>query len=338
MAERAKVVSAISEVASAIPGLVWAFRLHSDGAPEALAIDEPIEFTHDGRLWLHFNLNDARVRPWISESSLPPLARELLLSKDTFQQLHVIDDCVYGVFSDLVRDIESPTEETAFLRFAMTERLLISGRYRALSASDATRRVLEGGYRVANVAALLEKIVDEVADTLDRMADKIGTEIDGIEEQIAADDIRLDVRRSLSRLRRTCVRLHRQLTGLRILFHRLDQKNTDNLSPELRIHAGKLAQRLDGLDHDIVELRERSRLLEEEAHFKTEEETNRHLHTLSIVTTLLLPPTLITGVFGMNTKGLPLTDIESGFLWAAGLMGGSVALAYFFMRRMGILK
>jgi zinc transporter len=336
MAEPAKIVSTIS--GAAIPGLVWAFRLHNDGTAEALPTDGPIEFSHDGRLWLHFNLTDARVRPWIAESSLPPLARDLLLSKDTFQQLHVIDNCVYGVFSDLVRDIESPTEETAFLRFAMTERLLISGRHQALCAADATRRVLEGGYRVENVAALLEKIVDEVADTLDRMADRIGTDIDGIEERIAAEDIRPDMRSSLSRLRRTCVRLHRQLTGLRILFHRLDQKNTDNLAPALRIQAGKLAQRLDGLDHDIVELRERSRLLEEELHFKTEEESNRHLHTLSIVTTLLLPPTLITGVFGMNTKGLPLTDVESGFLWAAALMATSVGLAYYFMRRMGILK
>ena len=35
-------------------------------------------------------------------------------------------------------------------------------------------------------------------------------------------------------------------------------------------------------------MRERSRLLEEELRFKMEEESNRHLHTLSIVTTLLV--------------------------------------------------
>ena len=62
------------------------------------------------------------------------------------------------------------------------------------------------------------------------------------------------------------------------------------------------------------------------------------LHTLSIVTTLLLPPTLVTGIFGMDTKGLPLTDVDQGFLWAAALMVCSVGLAYLFMRRSGILK
>ena len=323
---------------AAIPGLVWAFRLHSDGSAEPLPIDAPIEITHDGRLWLHFNLTDARARAWLLVASVPPLARDLLLSKDNYQQLHTSDSCVYGVFSDLVRDIDTATEETGFLRFAMTERLLISGRHQALCAVDATRRILEGGHRVENVAALLEKIVDEVADTMDRMADKIGTEIDDIEERILADEAKSDMRGNLGRLRRTCVRLHRQLAGLRVLFHRLEQKNTDNLNPALRLQASKLAQRLDGLDHDVVELRERSRLLEEELRFKTEEESNRHLHALSIVTTMLLPPTLVTGIFGMNTKGLPLTDVETGFLWAAGLMVGAAGLAYLVMRRLGIVK
>ena len=337
LAEPAR-VAAEPETALAIPGLVWAFRLHHDGRAEALPVNAPIEPSHDGRLWLHFNLADVRTRSWLAAVQLPQLARELLLSHDNFQQIHTIDNCVYGVFSDLVRDIDAPTEETGFLRFAMTEHLLVSGRTQALCAVDATRRVLEGGHRVETVAALLEKIVDEVADTMDRMADKIGTEIDGIEEQVLTGETNAEMRVALGRMRRTCVRLHRQLAGLRLLFHRLEQKNTENLSPALRLQAGKLAQRLDGLDHDIVELREHSRLLEEELRFKLEEESNRHLHALSVVTMLLLPPTLVTGIFGMNTKGLPLTDVETGFLWAAALMIGTSGLAYLIMRRLGIVK
>src|SRR5215813_3200574 len=338
MAEPAKIVSAFSEAAPAIPGLVWAFRLHGDGSAEAQPIDKPIEFTHDGRLWLHFNLTDARTRSWLASLQIPSLARDLLLSHDNFQQIHIVDHCVYGVFSDLVRDIDKPTEETGFLRSAMTERLLISGRYQALCAVDATRRLLEGGRRVESVAALLEKIVDEVADTMDRIADKIGSEIDVVEEKVLAGESSAGMRASLGRQRRTCVRLHRQLSGLRVLFHRLERRDVDTLSPALRLHAARLAQRLDGLDHDIVELRERSRLLEEELRYKMEEESNRHLHTLSIVTTMLLPPTLVTGIFGMNTKGLPLTDVETGFLWAAAIMIASSGVTYWIMRRSGIVK
>lgn len=327
-----------TDPASLVPGLVWAFRVHSDGSSEALAIDQPIGLDHGSLLWLHFNLTDARAVQWLAAAKLdaPPQAQALLLSKDTYQQLHAVDDTIYGVMSDLMRDIDAATDDTGYLRFVMTERALISGRHHALSACDATRRALESGHRVANAAALLETIVENVAGTMDQVAERIARALDDVEESILSDES-TDLRQGLGRLRRTCVRLHRQLSGLRAVFHRLEQ-NVKDLKPALQLRAGRLAQRLDSLDHRVVEMRERSRLLQEELHLKIEEQGNDHLRVLSVLTALLLPPTLITGVFGMNTKGLPLTDVETGFLWAACLIVVSSAAAYLIMRRIGVIR
>src|SRR5437763_14205081 len=206
-----------------IPGLVWAFRIHSDGAPETLAVDQPIPSSHDGLLWLHFNLADARALQWLTPANLgvPAQARALLLSKDTYQQLHTVDDCVYGVISDLLRDVGDATEDTGYLRFVMTEQILVSGRHHALCAVDATRRALEAGRRIESAAALLETIVEHVADTMDGIADRVGQALDELEDQVLSDTAK-DPRQSLGRLRRTCGRLHRQLSGLRIVFHRFE--------------------------------------------------------------------------------------------------------------------
>jgi zinc transporter len=322
-----------------VPGLVWAFRVHSDGGAEALPIDAPIPFGHDGLLWLHLNLADARSLQWLASADLgmPVPARELLLSKDNYQQLHTTDDSVYGVISDLMRDIGEATEETGYLRFIMTERILVSGRHHALCAVDATRRALERGHRIESVAGLLETIVEHVADTMDRISDRIAQSLDEIEEQVLSNGT-VDLRQKLGRLRRTCVRLHRQLSGLRIVFHRLEQKNLAALKPALQLRAGKLAQRLDGLDHTIVEMRERSRLLQEELHLMIDEQGNDNIRVLSVLTAVLLPPTLVTGVFGMNTKGLPFTEMETAFLWASLLMLLSSLAAYLIMKRIGIIK
>ena len=64
-----------------IPGLVWAFRIHSDGMPEMLPVDQPIPSSHDGLLWLHFNLADARALQWLTPVNLqiPAQAIALLL-------------------------------------------------------------------------------------------------------------------------------------------------------------------------------------------------------------------------------------------------------------------
>lgn len=327
------------KAAVSIPGLVWAFRVYPDGSAEPLNVDDPINLRGDGLLWLHFNLADLRADQWLASADLdiPAVGKALLLSRDNFQQIHTADDCIYGVFSDLVRAIDQVTEETGYLHFAMTERLLVSGRHHALCAVDATRRVLESGRRIGSAAALLETIVEHVAETMERVAERVGGSLDSIEEKVLSDDTS-DLRGDLGRLRRTCVRLHRQLSGLLLMFRRLDLQAPDILKPALRLRAGKLAQRLDALDHVVVEMRERSRLLQEELHLKIEEQTNKSIHLLSVLTALLLPPTLVTGVFGMNTKGLPLTDVESGFLTAACLIVGSSALAYYIMKRLGILR
>jgi zinc transporter len=324
---------------TAIPGLVWAFRIHPDGKPEPLGIDAPIDIAHGDLLWLHFNLTDSRALQWLAQAELhaPEQARTLLLSKDSYQQLHTSDDSVYGVLSDLLRDIDTATEETGYLRFLMTERLLVSGRHHALCAVDATRRSLEGGRRIDSAAALLETIVENVAGTMDGVSDRIAVALDEIEEQILSGNSK-DMLQRLGRLRRTCVRLHRQLSGLRVVFHRLEQKGANELKPMLQLRAGKLAQRLDSLDHRIVEMRERSRLLQEELHLQIEEQGNESLRVLSVLTSLLLPPTLITGIFGMNTKGLPFTDNENAFLWAALLLVLSSAAAYFVMKRLGLIR
>jgi zinc transporter len=104
------------------------------------------------------------------------------------------------------------------------------------------------------------------------------------------------------------------------------------------VAAGRLAQRLDALDHEIMETRDRARLLQEEITALAAEETNRHLYVLSVLTTLVLPPTLVTGVFGMNIKGLPFTETEDGFLWAAALMAASALAVYMLLRRIGAFK
>jgi zinc transporter len=328
-----------SSASGPIPGLVWAFRIHADGSPEALPVNEPVSFTRDGLLWLHFNLADARALHWLGSADLetPAQARRLLLSNDNYQQLHATDDSVYGVISDLVRDLAEATEETGYLRFMMTERVLISGRHHALCAVDATRRALEGGRRIESVAALLETIVENVADAMDRISERVAQSLDEIEEQVLSDHA-IDLRQKLGRLRRSCVRLHRQLSGLRIVFHRLEQKNPGDLKPALQLRAGRLAQRLDSLDHTIIEMRERSRLLQEELHLKIEEQGNNSLRVLSVLTAILMPPTLVTGIFGMNTKGLPFTDLDTAFLWASLLMVLSSFAAYLIMKRIGIIR
>jgi zinc transporter len=319
------------------PGSIWVFRVHEDGSVEPLPNDKAIELRHDGWLWLHLDLTDSRLATWLETVDLPSAATATLLSRDRSQQLHATENCVYGAFADLVGESMKDGREFAHLRFAMTERLLISGRRHALTSIESARAAVESGKRrLSHVASLLELIVEHVADAMNGLADRLTEQLDEIEDKVAASGGRKTERQELGRLRRAGLKLHRSLAGMRTLFHRFEREGTQDINPALRLSVSRLAQNLDGLDHDIVHLRDRARFLQEEVAASMAEETNRHLNILTIVTTLFLPPTLITGVYGMNIKGIPVADADPGFWWVFAVMIASSAIVYFAMRRTGL--
>jgi zinc transporter len=65
--------------------------------------------------------------------------------------------------------------------------------------------------------------------------------------------------------------------------------------------------------------------------------TNRTLRTLTVISTLLLPPTVIVGAFGMNLKGIPFESGNTGFWAACGVCAITVGAAYALLRRMDVL-
>lgn len=324
-----------------LPGLVLAFKFYADGRAEELHPEKAVDLSVvDGSwLWLHFNLADKRACQWIAASAgVPQAARTLLVALHDHQQLYATADCVYGVFSDLVRNLDRTLDQTGYLNFAMTERLVVTGRRQSLQAIEAMRLALLAGRRVPNGAALIEGIVGEVASAIDHLLEELAKELDNIEDVLLIEAV-ADERRRLGRVRRTGVHLHRQLAGLRTLLNRFDTSEDEvTIRAAIMLATDRLAQRLDGLDQEVVALQERARLLSEEIGARLSEENARSLNVLAILTAIFLPATLVTGIFGMNTATLPLTETPGGSFWAISLVVAAAVLAWWLLRRLGIFK
>jgi zinc transporter len=61
------------------------------------------------------------------------------------------------------------------------------------------------------------------------------------------------------------------------------------------------------------------------------------LYVLSVMTAVLLPMTIISGLFGMNVGGLPLVDTPMGFWVVTAVSLVIAAMTYLFVRRLGRL-
>ena len=60
-------------------------------------------------------------------------------------------------------------------------------------------------------------------------------------------------------------------------------------------------------------MQERIKLLQEEIAGQINEQNNRSLFVLTVVSVLVLPINIISGLFGMNVGGIPLAEAHDGF-------------------------
>ncbi len=97
-------------------------------------------------------------------------------------------------------------------------------------------------------------------------------------------------------------------------------------------------QRIEALDQELLELQDRARFLQDEIAAKLANTTNRHLYVLSILTAMLMPATLVTGIFGMNTSDLPLEGGGHGTFVAIGIAIAASALVLYLLRRLGFFE
>jgi zinc transporter len=267
-------------------------------------------------VWLHFNLADTRASKWIDAcADLPVDARELLLDHDAHVRHEVIGQGLALVIGDLHHDFNDDPEGFGTLRLYIDKNIIITGRRHPLKTVDHLRRTMAAGLEVATTADLFAKLIEELAETFQRVVKELADVVDEAEDEILAGRVH-EQGTELGRVRRLIARLRRHVNGGRhallqglTLAHRW-AGSTD--IAELR----QAVERLDGIAQDLELVQERARLLQEEIAGRLGEATNRNLYLLSVMTTVLLPVNLITGIFGMNTGGLPWVQDSSGF-WRA---------------------
>ncbi|HMJ44200.1 MAG TPA: transporter [Pseudolabrys sp.] len=326
-----------TEAADATPesGIVWIYHFKPDGTHELIpnqtveqTLADPVGWT-----WVHLSLADTRCRAWISQNArLSEFAREILLGPEEHMRMDLLGHEIVGVVPDLQQEIARATDAIVRLRFVMTDRLIISARRTPLHSVETVRRAVEAGKRFPTPVSFLDAVIDQFADAVGRMAEELGNELDNIEDRVMHGGS-ADERPRVGRVRLQAVRVHRHLAQLRSMFHRVEHRMaSDNAPVAQTIRA--LAQKLDSIDHEVGSLHDRARLLIDEVAAKMTEITNRRLFTLSILTACLLPPTLVTGFFGMNTKDLPFQSTDGGTWWAFAIALLAGAVVYWALRRM----
>lgn len=264
-------------------------------------------------MWLHFNLSHAQAERWLTRhAGLSDIFFETLKDGLHSTRIERADDALIAVINDVHFEFSFEPSDISTLWIHVGPRLVVTARAKPLRSVDALRTAVKAGDAPRSSTELLEHLLRAQADVLVNIVRGVTTRIDEIEDELLAG--RLDHKRArLGVLRRVLVRLQRLLAPEPAALFRLLQNPpgwmAEHDAQELRGSTEEFSVVL----RDMQALQERIKLLQEEVAANVNEDNNRSLFVLTVVTVLALPINIMAGLFGMNVGGIPLAEHKHGF-------------------------
>lgn len=271
--------------------------------------------------------------------------REEMREIETSNRLYEEGDALYMTATVVTKlDTDRPTSDQ--ITFILTPDRLITNRYVdplpfRRYVAYAEKHTAQCNAAPAILAGLLESIVNRIADVLER----IGTDMDALSNEVFTSngtglhrsrDFRLVLERVgrngdlVSKARETLASL-----GRLVVF--LQQTNHPQIQNDAR-------NRLRTLGRDIAQMSDHATFIGNKVQFMLDAtlgminiDQNNILKIFSVVTLIMLPPSVIGAIFGMNFAVIPLSQHPLGFELALGLMVLSAVTPFVMFKRRGWL-
>lgn len=288
-------------------------------------------------LWLHFNLSHSACERWMRiHLGLPDEYFEALRQGSRSTRIERQDAALLAVVNDVIYNFGVASTDISTLWAHADHRLLVTARARPLRSVDRLRAAVRRGELFRSPLDLMVHLLRDQADVLVQIVRETGVNVDQVEDRLLAQ--RLQGNRSdLGSMRRGLVRLQRLLAPEPGALFRLLNRPPAWLQETDLQDLRESTEEFSLVLNDLTALVERIKLLQEEIAAKLNEQTNRTLFTLTVVTVLALPINIVAGFFGMNVGGIPLSDHPHGFWVLVAIVASFTVLAgrFAFRRQTG---
>jgi magnesium transporter len=271
-----------------------------------------------GTLWVDLNREDDTDTALLkSIFNFHPLAIEDSLNPESRVKLEEYRDflilIVRGI--EFCDETEDPYDiETANLTFFLGKNFLVTVHGPESPAVDEIREVLDRKPELVSYspARLMHAIVDASVNAYFPIIDRLDEFMDGLEEKIFAQFDQAALREIFS-VKRLVLSLRRHLAPQRDVFAVLTNRPSPLLTTETQIYYRDIYDHVLRINDALETFRE---LLSSTLDSYLSQISNRlgnASKTLSAVATLTVPFVVVSGMWGMNFRAIPLAEHPHGF-------------------------
>lgn len=290
-------------------------------------------------VWLGlFQPTQSELADVASAFELHPLAVEDTLNAHQRPKLDVYGDTLFLVLKTLWYVDAEDAVETGEINIFLGSDFVITIRHGEGAELASARRWLEPQETVLRhgPSAVVYAVCDSVVDGYESVAAALERDVDEVEQSVFStrrtnDSARIYV------LKREIAEMRRAVSPLREPMRRIIDGAVPTIDPQaapyfrdVQDHLTRAAEVTESLDNLLSSAFE--------SHIaQVSVQQNEDMRKISAGAALVVVPTLIAGIYGMNFDHMPELHWTFGYVWALFLMVGSSAGLWWFFKRSGWL-
>ena len=289
--------------------------------------------TTGGFVWIHLHGDGDVVAAWLrTHAHLPDYVIDPLTAVETRPRCDAIGRGAFVNLRGLSDDQLTSADPLASVRLYASAGRVHSVTRRKLTAFHTVVEAVEGG-GVADPGDLIVAFASAITEQLDPLIADLGDTLDECEE--ALDPTRIfEQRRAVTHTRVRAIGYRRFLVPQRSALEKLGQLPGDWLQQDDRLHLAAAADRAARMAEEVDSIRERAALIHETLTDLRAEQLDQRSLQIAIVAMVFLPLTFVTGLLGMNVKGIPFADEPWAFAGVVALcVAMSAAIVAWFVRK-----
>lgn len=315
--------------------LVHALLLNGEGSGREVGWQEINDWTPaQGALWIHLDRTSDASHAWLRESSnLEPLAADALLAAESRPRALHFRTGLLVILRGVNLNPGANPEDMVSLRIWVEADRVITVRASSLLAAQDVRAEIAEDRGPHDAAGLLASLANRLVDRMGPIVDDMSDTVDGLEDELLVTENR-GIRAKLLGLRREAIRLRRYLAPQRDALNRLHMEEHVVIGPAARMRLREVADRVLRIVEELDELRERAAIIQDELSTRISEQMNKTMYVLTVVASILLPLSFVTGLLGINVGGIPGEKNQFAFLIVIGVLIAIGVIQYWIFKRL----
>jgi len=270
------------------------------------------------------------------EFKLHPLVLEDILHTEQRPKLEDHGDYIYIVLRMLSYNAQRRAIDSEQMSLVLGHNFVLSFQEEPGDVFDAVRmriRNAKGQIRKFGADYLLYALLDAVVDQYFVILEELGDDIEALEEEVLAHP-RADVLQTLHRLKREMIYLRKAVWPLREIINVLARDDSSLVQKHTLIYLRDLYDHAIRVMDTVETFRDLISGMADIYLSSLSNRTNVVMKLLTVITTIFMPLTLLTGIFGMNFKYIPgLTEPWGFFAVMAAMVIISVTMLTLFRRK-----